>query len=384
MTGMTQVLVPDHNQPSEDKAPRKRASASQAKLVWWGFRKHKLAMVGAAVTLLFFLVALLAEFLAPFTTGHLNERYTYAPPQRLHVIDRTDDGWDFGLYVYGYSDYQDPESLRITYTVDESQKIPVRLFAKGDEYKLLGLIPWDRHLIGPVDPDAPMYLLGADRIGRDQLSRLIYATRISMTVGIIGVLLAFALGITLGGISGYFGGWVDNIIQRMIEFIMAVPTLPLWLGLTAAIPVTIGPVKRYFLISVILAVLAWTTLAREVRGRFLALREEDFVTSAWLDGSSRWRVMFRHMLPSTTSHLIAALTLSIPGVILAETALSWLGVGLQAPVVSWGVLLIDAQSIRVISHAPWLLAPGLAVVIVVLALNFVGDGLRDAADPYKQ
>lgn len=384
MTGMTQVLVPDHHEPSEDTAPRKRASASQARLVWWSFRKHKLAMAGAVVTLLFFLVALLAEFLAPFTPNHLNERYTYAPPQRLHVVDRTEDGgWQFGLYVYGYSDYQDPESLRITYTVDESQKIPVRLFAKGDEYKLLGLIPWDRHLIGPVEPGAPMYLLGSDRIGRDQLSRLIYATRISMTVGIIGVLLAFALGITLGGISGYFGGWVDTIIQRMIEFIMAVPTLPLWLGLTAAIPVTIGPVKRYFLISVILAVLAWTTLAREVRGRFLALREEDFVTSAWLDGSSRWRVMFRHMLPSTTSHLIAALTLSIPGVILAETALSWLGVGLQAPVVSWGVLLIDAQSIRVISHAPWLLAPGVAVVVVVLALNFVGDGLRDAADPYK-
>lgn len=384
MTGMTQVLVPDHTEPAEDKAPRKRASASQARLVWWGFRKHKLAMIGAVVTLLFFLVALLAEFLAPFTTSHLNERYTYAPPQRLHFIDRAEDGgWQFGLYVYGYSDYQDPESLRITYTVDESQKIPVRLFAKGEEYELLGLIPWDRHLIGPVDPEAPMYLLGSDRIGRDQLSRLIYATRISMTVGIIGVLLAFVLGITLGGISGYFGGRVDNFIQRMIEFVMAVPTLPLWLGLTAAIPVTIGPVKRYFLISVILAILAWTTLAREVRGRFLALREEDFVTSAWLDGSSRWRVMFRHMLPSTTSHLIAALTLSIPGVILAETALSWLGVGLQAPVVSWGVLLIDAQSIRVISQAPWLLAPGAAVVIVVLALNFVGDGLRDAADPYK-
>jgi len=384
MTGMTQVLVPDHTRPSGEEAPRKQASASQARLVWWGFRRHKLAMAGAVVTLLFFLVALLAEFLAPFTTSHLNERYTYAPPQRLHFIDRTEDGgWDFGLYVYGYSDYQDPESLRIIYTVDESQKIPVRLFAKGEPYELLGLIPWDRHLIGPVDPDAPMYLLGADRIGRDQLSRLIYATRISMTVGIIGVLLAFALGVTLGGISGYFGGRVDTFIQRLIEFVMSVPTLPLWLGLTAAIPVTIGPVKRYFLISVILAILAWTTLAREVRGRFLALREEDFVTSAWLDGSSRWRVMFRHMLPSTYSHLIAALTLSIPGVILAETALSWLGVGLQAPVVSWGVLLIDAQSIRVISQAPWLLAPGVAVVVVVLALNFVGDGLRDAADPYK-
>ena len=360
------------------------ASASQAKLVWWAFRRHRVALASAVVVLGLFLVVLFAEFLAPFPTNRVNEFYTYAPPQRLQLIDRTADGGiDIGMWVYGYTDEQDPESLRITYTVDESQRIPVQFFARGAEYQLFGLIPWDRHLIGPSDPDAPMYLLGSDRIGRDQLSRLTYATRISMTVGIIGVLLAFLLGVLLGGVSGYFGGRVDTFIQRMIEFVMAVPTLPLWLGLSAAIPVTFGPVRRYFFISVILAILAWTTLAREIRGRFLALREEDFVTSAWLDGSSRRRVMFRHMLPSTTSHLIAALTLSIPGVILAETALSWLGVGLLAPVVSWGVLLNDAQSVRVISQAPWLLAPGAIVVIAVLALNFVGDGLRDAADPYK-
>jgi peptide/nickel transport system permease protein len=362
----------------------KAPTARQSRLVWLAFRRHKLAVVSLVVMVIYLLVVAFAEFLAPFSTSKLHEQYPYAPPQRLHVIDRTEaGGWEYGLYVYGYRDVQDPVSLRITYTVDESQKLPVRLFARGERYKLIGLIPTDRHLIGPADPRTPMYLIGSDAIGRDLLSRLLYATRISMTVGIVGVVLAFVLGVVLGGISGYFGGWVDNVIQRFIEFVMSIPTLPLWVALTAAIPVSVGPVNRYFLISVILAIIAWTTLAREVRGRFLMLREEDFVTSAWLDGSSRRRVMFRHMLPSFTSHLIAALTLSIPGVILAETALSWLGVGLQAPVVSWGVLLIDAQSVSAISSAPWTLLPGAVVVVAVLALNFVGDGLRDAADPYR-
>ena len=229
-----------------------------------------------------------------------------------------------------------------------------------------------------------MYLLGSDRNGRDLLSRLVHGTRVSMTIGLIGVAMAFVLGIVLGGISGYFRGKVDTFIQRVVEFFMSIPTLPLWLGLAAAVPSGWGPLRRYFAITVILATFAWTDLARVTRGRFMSLREEEFITSAQLDGNRPRRLIFRHMLPSFTSHLIASLTLSIPGMILAETALSFLGLGLQAPVVSWGVLLQEAQNIRVVATAPWLMLPGVAVVLAVLALNFVGDGLRDAADPYKR
>lgn len=370
------------------------SSASQRTLVWRAFRRHKLAVAGAAVTGFILLVSIFVEFLAPYDPNRrmsLEDTgsgevvyYTYAPPQLPKFIHRADDGsWDLGLYVNGYRDSQDPDSLRITYAEDPTQRIPIQPFAKGDEYLLFGVIPWDRHLIGPSDPSQPMFLLGTDRGGRDLTSQLIYATRISMSVGLVGVLLAFLLGVVLGGISGYFSGPVDTFVQRLIEFVMAVPSIPLWLGLAAALPTEMSVVARYFLITTILAVIAWTGLAREVRGRFLSLRTEDFVTSAWLDGSSRSRVMFRHMLPSFTSHLIAALTLSIPTMIIAETALSWLGLGLTRPATSLGVLLEEASRRDVIENYSWLLLPGGAVVIIVLALNFVGDGLRDAADPYR-
>ncbi|MEW5720023.1 MAG: ABC transporter permease [Chloroflexota bacterium] len=355
--------------------------APQWKLVWWKFRKHKLALVSGIIILLIYLVALLVEFLAPFLPDQTNSKYLYAPPQPLHFVD---DQGNWGLYVYGYISKIDPVALRRTFEIDSSVKIPVGVFVEGVPYQLFHLIPGNRHLIAPLDPNQPMYLLGADRLGRDVLSRLIVGTRVSMSIGLVGVLLSLVLGILLGGLSGYYGGNIDNLIQRVIEFLRSIPSIPLWMGLSAALPLDWDPLRVYFAITVILSLIGWTGLARVVRGRFLSLREEDFVMAARLDGASEMRIILGHMLPAFTSHIIAAITLAIPGMILSETALSFLGLGLREPVVSWGVLLQNAQDIRSIATAPWLLIPALAVVVSVLALNFLGDGLRDAADPYAR
>lgn len=357
--------------------------ASQWQLMWWKFRKHKPAMVGGIVTILIYLIALFAEFLAPFDTERFSAQHTYAPPTPLHLFETTDAGTTFNPYVNGYTVEIDPVALRRTFVVDESVKHYVNLLVQGESYKLLGFYETDIHLIGPEDPDAPMYLLGADRLGRDLLSRLIYGTRISMTIGLVGVALSFVFGILLGGISGFYGGAIDNLIQRVIEFIRSIPSVPLWMALAAAVPSNWSPLRIYFMITIILSFIGWTGLARVVRGRFLAMRTEDFVLAARLDGSSEIRTIWKHMVPSFISHIIASLTLAIPGMIIAETALSFLGLGLRPPVVSWGVLLQEAQNIRSVATAPWLLIPGLAVVVTILALNFLGDGLRDAADPYR-
>jgi peptide/nickel transport system permease protein len=354
--------------------------ASQWKLVWWRFRKHRLAVVGTVVVILIYLIALFAEFVAPFTPDAFDADYTYAPPQRLHFFD--EDG--FGLYVYGYSTKLNEETLVRTFQVDESKKVPVRLFAHGNTYKLWGLFESDLHLIGPVEKGQSMYLLGANDQGQDMLSRIIFGARVSMSIGLVGVALSFVFGVFLGGISGYYAGATDTAIQRLIEVLMSIPTLPLWLGLSAALPPDWSPLRIYFGITIILSLIGWTDLARVVRGRFLSLRGEDFVTAAELDGSSKPRIILRHMLPSFASHIIASLTLAVPAMILAETALSFLGLGLQPPIVSWGVLLQEAQNIRSVATAPWLLLPGFAVIIAVLALNFMGDGLRDSADPYAR
>jgi peptide/nickel transport system permease protein len=361
--------------------PISDAAAGQWTLIWRKFLAQKVALFCGGVILALYLIGAFAEFLAPGLPDTSRAQYTYAPPQSLGLFT---PGGEFQLHVKGYTVEIDKAALRRTFVVDDSIIVPVGLFVEGPTYKFWGLFEANRHLIGPLDPTQPMFLLGADRLGRDLLSRLIHGTRISMSIGLIGVSLSLLLGVVLGSISGYFGGWVDTSIQRIIEVVSAMPTIPLWLGLAAAIPLTWSPINVYFVITIIVSLLGWTGLAREVRGRFFALRNEDFVTAAKLDGSSERRVIFRHILPSLTSHILAVVTLAVPSMIIAETSLSFLGVGLKAPVVSWGVLLQDAQNIRSISTAPWLLIwPSLAVVIAVLSFNFFGDGLRDAADPYE-
>ena len=358
--------------------------ASQLQLMWWKFRRHRLAMLGGGVTILIYLIALFVEFLAPYSTDAFHAKHTYAPPQILHWFERTDQGIRLRPYVYGYKIETDSQAMRRTFTFDTGEKHYMQFFVRGTPYKLWGLFSMDLHLLAPKDPDELVHLLGADRMGRDVLSRLIYGTRVSMSIGLIGVAISFLLGILLGGISGYYGGLVDNLIQRFIEFLRSIPTIPLWLGLAAALPPGWPSLRVYFGITIILSFLSWTGLARVVRGRFLSLRTEDFVLAARLGGSSEIRTIVRHMVPSMLSHIIATLTLAIPQMILSETALSFLGLGIRPPAVSWGVLLRDAQSVRALSDAPWLLWPGMIVVVAVLALNFLGDGLRDAADPYAR
>jgi peptide/nickel transport system permease protein len=346
--------------------------------------RQKVAMVAGAIILFLYLVGLFAEFLAPSLPATSKPQYTYAPPQGFSFfVEKPDGSSEFNFHVKGYKVEIDKVALRRTFVVDDTKVVPIGFFVKGPAYQLWGLIPMTTHFIGPINANDPMYLLGADRLGRDVLTRLIYGTRISMSIGLVGVAMSLVLGVVLGSISGFYGGWVDTLIQRVIEVVSAMPTIPLWLGLAAAIPLTWSPVNVYFVITIIVSLLGWTSLAREVRGRFLALRSEDFVTAAKLDGSSEARLIFRHILPSLTSHILAVVTLAVPTMIVAETSLSFLGIGLKPPVVSWGVLLQDAQNIRTVATAPWLLIwPSLAVVTAVLSFNFFGDGLRDAADPY--
>jgi len=354
--------------------------ASQWQLMWWRFRRHRLAVGAIVVIVIIYLLGIFCEFLATYHPETRDQKFAYAPPQRLHFID--ENGFHLRPFVYALKGERDPETRRLIFTVDETRKYPVHFFVRGDPYKMWGLIETDIHLLGLKDEKGTLYLLGTDRLGRDLFSRLLYGTRLSTSIGLVGVGLSFVLGILIGGVSGYYGGTVDNIVQRSIEFLRAIPTIPLWMGLSAALPADWSPVRVYFGITVILSLIGWTGLARVVRGRFLTLREEDFVIAAKLAGASEIRVIVRHMVPSFLSHIIASLTLSIPRMILSETALSFLGLGLRPPAISWGVLLQEAQNLRSVALAPWLLLPGLAVVVTVLAFNFMGDGLRDAADPY--
>ncbi|MDT0302446.1 ABC transporter permease [Streptomonospora wellingtoniae] len=370
-------------EPGAVPANADRGAESQWRLIGRRFRRHRLAVCSLVIVCLMALVGVFAEFVAPTSTGEYSAEHTHAPPQRLHFIDTSGDGVDPGFYVHGYDSTRNQETLAREYTVDESEKIELGFFVEGTPYRMWGVIPAGTHLFGTTDPDERVYLLGADRNGRDMLSRIVYGTRVSLSIGLVGVALSFVLGVVLGGVSGYFGGRLDTGIQRVIEFTMSIPTIPLWMGLSAAVPREWGPLTTYFAITLILSLIGWTDLARVVRGRFLSLREEDFVTAARLDGCSRSRIIRRHMLPSFTSHIVASLTLAVPMMILAESALSFLGLGLQPPVVSWGVLMQEAQNIHSIAGAPWTLLPGVAVTVAVLVLNFVGDGIRDSADPYQ-
>ncbi len=371
--------------PEEREADRKLSVASPWTLVWWRFRKHKIALGASVLVIMYYLTAVFCEFVAPTDPNAINGTFRYVQPQGISFHDAQGH---FSLIpgVYGLALHRDSVTLQLTYTTDKTKWFPLQLFAQGTPYQLWNVIPWDRHLIslGPNNSDQAFYLLGSDKLGRDMLSRVVYASRVSLSLGLIGVALSLLLGVILGGISGYYGGGPDLLIQRIIEFVRSMPTIPLWLALSAILPPTWSPLLVYFGITCILSLLNWTRLAREVRGRFAQLRDEDFVMAARFAGASEPRIIFRHMVPSFTSHIIAITTLAIPGMILGETALSFLGLGLRSPIVSWGVLLQDAQSVQTVSLYPWLLVPALSVVVVILAFNFMGDGLRDAADPYAR
>ena len=353
--------------------------ASQWRIMWWKFRRHKIAVVCAAILAVLYLSSLVSEILAPHGLNTRDSRHIYAPPQ---VVGLFHEGKFVGPHVYGYNVKLNLETMKREFVPDPDKLQPIRFFCRGDDYEFWGLVEGDFHLMCPAE-GGTLYLLGTDRLGRDMLSRIIYGTRISLTVGLLGILVSFAIGIVLGGISGYYGGWIDNLIQRLIEIVRSFPELPLWMALSAALPVTWSPIFIYFGITIILGLLDWPGLARSVRSKFLALREEDFAVAAVLMGAKPSRVIGRHLLPSFTSHLIASLTLSVPSMILGETALSFLGLGLRPPITSWGVLLNEAQNINVVALYPWLMLPVLPVFVVVLAFNFMGDGLRDAADPYN-
>ena len=355
--------------------------ASQWQLMWQKFRRHKLAIVGGAVLVVLYLGAIFADFLAPYPKDIRFEKFAYRPPTRVHLFD--EEGNFRGPFVYGVTKERNMETLQATYMVDASVVYPLRFFFPGEPYEVLGLFETGLRLFG-LDEPGTIFLFGTDTLGRDLFSRILHGARLSLSIGLVGVSLSFLIGVTLGGISGYFGGTVDTVIQRIIEFLISIPTTPLWLALSAALPKDWSIIQVYFGIGIILSLVGWGGLARVVRGKFLELRELDYVLAARVSGVSEWSIIWVHLVPNFASYLIVDITLAIPGMILGETALSFLGLGLRSPAVSWGVLLEKAQNIHSIAIYWWTMVPALLVIITVIAFNFLGDGLRDAADPYRQ
>jgi peptide/nickel transport system permease protein len=370
--------------PVELEDKEKVFVASQWQLMWWKFIKHKPAIVGGILIIILYVIAFFCEVIAVHDPRSFSRLHTYAPPQRIRFFDQ--GRFQLQPFVYALEGVRDPVTTRVSFTANTERKYPVKFFARGESYKLWGLWEADFHLItiDNYDGEGTLFLFGTDRMGRDVWSRIMYGGRTSMSIGLVGVFMTFAFGITIGGFAGYYGGLFDAVVQRVIEFVRSLPPIPLWMSLSAALPVDWPPTKVYFSITIILSILNWTGLARVVRSQFLALREEDFVMAAQLAGASEPRIVFRHLVPAFLSHIIASITVSVPSVILSETSLSFLGLGIRPPAISWGVLLQEAQNLRAVATAPWVMAPGLFVVLVVLCYQFLGDGVRDAADPYAR
>jgi len=362
----------------DETTDEEQYALSQAQLMWRKFARNRAALVGGIITLLFYLGALLAPFISPYTLKDRFEDRIYMPPQSIHWFDEG----RFAPFVYGVNSELDIATFTRNYEADESVKYPLRLFAKGKPYNLFGFIEMERHLFQA--DGGTVNLLGTDRQGRDMFSRIMLGSQISLTIGLVGVMMSLAFGTVLGVVSGYFGGWIDDLIQRLIELVRAFPSIPLWMALSAAVPVNWPPLRTYFMISIILSLIGWTWLARQLRGKILTERNEDYVLAARLMGASHWRVIFSHLVPASLGHIIVVSTLAMPSMILAETALSWLGLGLRPPVTSWGVLLKESLTIESIAVYPWVFTPVIFVVVAILAFNFLGDGLRDAADPYTR